>query len=81
MFAGALLGTAGLIDMVVAAVAGSHDSYAVMEGWTVYQLDLTGWAWLHGVVGLASLLAGLMLVAGRPGSPSRSPCSAARSTC
>ena len=68
MFAGALLGTAGLMDMVVAVVAGSGDSYAVMDGWTMYQLDLTGWGWLHGIVGLASLAVGLLLVAGRPGA-------------
>ena len=68
IFAGALLGAAGLMNVAVAVAAGSRETYAVMEGWTMYQLDLTGWGWVHGVIGLASLLVGLLLIAGRRGA-------------
>lgn len=65
LLAGALLGAAGLADVLSTVTAGAGDPYLVVRGETMYRLDITGWAWTHGITGLVTAVVGLLVLTGR----------------
>lgn len=63
-FAGGLLTFAGLMDLLVAIATAAVDPYFVIDGWNMHHLDVSGWGWLHGTTGVATLIVGLVLFVG-----------------
>ncbi|MFI7553653.1 hypothetical protein ACIBQ2_28400 [Micromonospora sediminimaris] len=63
--AGVLLAGAGLVDVLSAYGNTVTDPYVIIAEEGTYHLDVTGWAWVHLVVGAAALLAGLAVLTGR----------------
>ncbi|NES12964.1 MULTISPECIES: hypothetical protein [Micromonospora] len=68
LLAGGLLVASGLVDVVAAYANTTADPFMVLTRRGVYQLDITGWAWLHVALGAAVALAGLLAVTGRRGT-------------
>lgn len=65
LLAGGLLSAAGLVDILAAILPAATDPYVVTTYSAMYHLDITSWAWLHGVMGAAAATAGLLVVADR----------------
>ena len=59
--AGVLLGAAGVVDTVAGAADLTGDRYVSIADGAVHQHDITGWAWLHLVVGVFTALAGALV--------------------
>ncbi|MGW4295993.1 DUF7144 family membrane protein [Micromonospora chersina] len=68
LLAGGLLVATGLADMLSAYGTLRARPFVVLSGDGLYPVDVTGWAWLHLVVGTALALAGLAAVTGRRGA-------------
>ncbi|MGC3860447.1 DUF7144 family membrane protein [Micromonospora chersina] len=68
LLAGGLLVATGLADMLSAYGTLRSRPFVVLSGDGLYPVDVTGWAWLHLVVGTALALAGLAAVTGRRGA-------------
>jgi hypothetical protein len=68
LLAAGLLAGAGLVDVLSAWAYTARDQFTVETGQGVYQVDITGWAWLHVAVGAAVTLAGLLVLTGRRGA-------------
>ncbi|BCJ57692.1 DUF7144 family membrane protein [Micromonospora endophytica] len=62
--ASTLLTGAGLVDILTAYANTLTDPYVVLAEDGTHHLDITGWAWLHLAVGVATLLAGLAVLTG-----------------
>ncbi|MEU4717578.1 hypothetical protein AB0F73_28535 [Micromonospora purpureochromogenes] len=70
LLAGALLTTSGLVDLLSSWANTTDDPFVVQTGRGMYLVDITGWAWLHVVIGAAVTLAGLAAATGRRGTAS-----------
>ncbi|MEU4368330.1 DUF7144 family membrane protein [Micromonospora chersina] len=68
LLAGGLLVATGLADMLSAYGTLRSRPFVVLSGGGLYPVDVTGWAWLHLVIGTALALAGLAAVTGRRGA-------------
>ncbi|MGW5753621.1 DUF7144 family membrane protein [Nocardia rhamnosiphila] len=64
MAAAALLLVAGFITLFQGISAAANDDVFVAGPNYVYELDLTGWGWIHIVFGILLILAGLALMTG-----------------
>jgi hypothetical protein len=63
--AGALLGLAGLVDVLAGVSELRVDPYLVVTDEGLVRLDLTGWIWLHVTTGTLALVAALVVLTGR----------------
>ncbi|SCL57019.1 DUF7144 family membrane protein [Micromonospora chersina] len=68
LLAGGLLVATGLADVLSAYGTLRSGPFVVLSGGGLYPVDVTGWAWLHLVVGTALAVAGLAAVTGRRGA-------------
>ncbi|MBM0237894.1 hypothetical protein JNW88_13375 [Micromonospora sp. ATA32] len=68
LLASGLLAGAGLVDVLSAWAYTARNQFTVETGQGVYQVDITGWAWLHVAVSAAVTLAGLLVLTGRRGT-------------
>ncbi|MFG1655934.1 hypothetical protein ACGFIY_05325 [Micromonospora chersina] len=68
LLAGGLLVATGLADVLSAYGTLRSGPFVVLSGDGLYPVDVTGWAWLHLVVGIALAPAGLAAVTGRRGA-------------
>lgn len=64
-FAGMLMILAGALHLVQGLVALVNDDFYVTGEEYMFRFDLTSWGWIHLVGGLAVVLVGAALVAGR----------------
>lgn len=62
--AAALLLVAGFITLFQGISAAANDDVFVAGPNYVYELDLTGWGWIHIIFGILLILAGLALMTG-----------------
>ncbi|MDZ5443272.1 hypothetical protein U2F26_11075 [Micromonospora sp. 4G57] len=76
LLASGLLAGAGLVDVLSVWPYTARNLFTVETGQGVYQVDITGWAWLHVAVGAAVTLAGLLALSGRRGTVPLAVCSA-----
>lgn len=65
LLAGGLLGGAGVVDIVTSYPNTQGDPYMVVTQGGIYQLDMTGSVWTHIAIGMAMVVAGLLVVADR----------------
>ncbi len=64
-FAGIILAVSGLFQAIQGLTAIFHDEvFLVGKNGNVIELDYTAWGWIHLIVGIAVLLAGLSLFRG-----------------
>ncbi|HEX2772390.1 MAG TPA: hypothetical protein VHN18_08175 [Micromonosporaceae bacterium] len=66
--AGGLLVGANAADVVAAYPNTKVDHFVIVTGAAIHRVDITGWVWLHVAVGVAAVLAGLVVVADRRGA-------------
>jgi hypothetical protein len=66
LFAGFALGLSGLLSVVSGCVGIVHDTLFGTPPYA-YAFDLTAWGWLHVAIGIALLLAGAGVLAGKNG--------------
>jgi hypothetical protein len=60
--AGGLLIGANLIDVVAISPLATVDLFFVVTRNAIYQLDITGWVWLHLTVAAAATIAGVLVM-------------------
>ncbi|WP_042383556.1 DUF7144 family membrane protein [Streptacidiphilus melanogenes] len=65
VFAAVLLLVGGVLGVLEGASAVSKDKVYVATPHYVYQFNLTGWGWVHIVLGILAILAGVGLLADR----------------
>ncbi|MGC5020705.1 DUF7144 family membrane protein [Micromonospora sp. DT47] len=65
LLAAGLLAGSGLVNVVASYAITVADSFMVVTRGGVYEVDITGWAWLHVAFGAAVTIAGLLVVTGR----------------
>jgi hypothetical protein len=65
MFAGVLMIIAGLWGVLAGIAAIVNDEVYVSTPEYVYSLDLTGWGWIHLILGVLVALAGIGVVQGQ----------------
>ncbi|WDZ87668.1 DUF7144 family membrane protein [Micromonospora cathayae] len=63
--AAALLGSAGLVDILAGVSELDIDPYLVVTDEGLVRLDVTGWLWLHVGTGSLALVAALVVLTGR----------------
>ncbi len=64
-FAGAMLATVGVFQILAAISALAKDDLYVVGEEYVYALSLTGWGWIHLVLGALAVAVGVCLVMGK----------------
>jgi len=64
-FAGAMLATAGLFQVLAGISALAKDDVWVVGQEYVYAFDLTTWGWIHLVIGVAAVAVGVCLLLGQ----------------
>jgi hypothetical protein len=65
MFAGVLMIVAGLWSVLAGIAALVNDEVYVSTAEYVYSFDLTGWGWIHLILGVLVALAGIGVVQGQ----------------
>lgn len=65
-FAGAMLATVGVFQVLAAISALAKDDLFVAGQEYVYQLSLTSWGWIHLVIGVLAIAVGVCLLLGQP---------------
>ena len=65
VFAGVLMIIAGIFEVIQGISAISTDQIFVKTQNYVFNLDVSTWGWIHLVLGILVILAGLALIAGR----------------
>jgi len=63
-FAGVMLVMVGVFQFFAGLSAIIHDTYYVVGSQYAYKLDVTGWGWIHLVLGLIVVLAGIGVFTG-----------------
>jgi hypothetical protein len=63
-FAGTMMIIGGLLNAFYGFVAALNDDWVVWQNSTAVYLDLTGWGWLHVVLGLVIVLCGIGVFTG-----------------
>jgi hypothetical protein len=63
-FAGIMLVLAGTFNIISGLVALFNDTYFVVGTEGLLLFDLTGWGWLHLLIGIVAVLAGIALFTG-----------------
>ena len=63
VFAACLMILVGVWQVLVGVAAIAEDSIFVETPGYIYQLDLTGWGWIHLVIGALAVIAGLFIFA------------------
>ena len=66
LLAGALVATAGLVDVLSALAVLTTEPYVVMTDEAIIHLHTSGWVSLHLVIGLSTVAAGLLIMLDRP---------------
>jgi hypothetical protein len=64
-FAGVMLMAVGCFQIVQAITALANDQFFVATNEYVFSLDVTGWGWLHLVLGLLGLVVGIGILTRR----------------
>jgi hypothetical protein len=64
MFAAVLLVLSGLLNLLQGIAAIAKDDVFVTTGDYVFRFNLTGWGWVHLLLGIVILLAGIALFTG-----------------
>lgn len=65
IFAGALMMTAGIFQLLQGLVALVDDKFYVVTANYTFELDVTTWGWIHVVFGGVLAIAGLAVIRGR----------------
>lgn len=65
-FAGAMLATVGVFQVLAAISALAKDDLFVAGQEYVYQLSVTSWGWIHLVIGGLAIAVGVCLLLGKP---------------
>ena len=65
-FAGTIMIMIGIFQALAGLVALFNDEFFVVAPNYTYDLDVTGWGWIHLIIGVLVALAGFALFAGRP---------------
>jgi hypothetical protein len=64
VFAGTIMIILGIWQFLIGLAAIINDEFFVVAQQYAYELDLTGWGWLHLILGVIVLLAGLAIFTG-----------------
>ncbi len=64
-FAGLLVLLLGVMNALEGIVALANDKYGAFIGGSFYVFDLTGWGWIHLVLGLLMIATGIGILAGQ----------------
>ena len=65
VFAGMMLIIAGVFEVIQSIAAIARDEYLVLLPNYVFSIDLTGWGWIHLLVGLILAAVGVLLLLGK----------------
>jgi hypothetical protein len=65
LFAGVMMVVAGLYQVFAGIAAILHDVVYLATPAYIYSMDLTGWGWIHLVLGILLLVVGAGVVSGR----------------
>jgi hypothetical protein len=65
-FAGAMMILVGIYQIIAGISAIANDSLFVKTPNYTYDLDVTAWGWIHLILGIVILLAGIALFSGQP---------------
>jgi hypothetical protein len=65
IFAGAMMLLIGAFQVIEGLVAVIDDNFFVVRGHYTFNLDTTGWGWIHLILGVIVLLVGLGVLAGQ----------------
>ena len=63
-FAGTMMVIGGILNAIYGLVAIFNDDWVVWQNRTAVLLDLTGWGWIHLVIGIVLILAGIGVFSG-----------------
>lgn len=63
-FAGVLLVIVGILDVLRGIMAIAQDDIFVLTPSYVFRFDVTGWGWIHLILGVVAILVGLGLLKG-----------------
>jgi hypothetical protein len=65
-FAGAIMLMIGIFQFFAGLAAIVNDEFFVVREHYAYDLDITGWGWIHLIIGVVVFLAGLAVFSGAP---------------
>ena len=65
-FAGAIMLMIGIFQFFAGLAAIVNDKFFVVRGDYAYDVDVTGWGWIHLIIGVVVVLAGLAVFSGAP---------------
>jgi hypothetical protein len=63
-FAGIMLVVVGVIDFIQGLVAVANDEFYVVTNDWVFKFDVTTWGWIHMILGIVLVLAGIGIFSG-----------------
>lgn len=65
LFAGVIMIMLGIFQAIAGLAAIIEDKFYVVTPNYAYQIDVTGWGWIHLIVGIFVVLAGVYVLSGR----------------
>ncbi len=66
LFAGVMMIVVGIFEAISGISAIAEDEFFVATQNYVFDIDVTGWGWIHLILGIVVLLAGLAVISGKP---------------
>ena len=65
LFAGVIMIMAGIFEALAGLSAIINDKFYVISANYAYEVDVTGWGWIHLILGVVVALAGVYVLSGR----------------